>query len=278
LLDLFRLNYALPLEAINGGLFLSRGTGKHPDRIIDSYEFIFVTSGELHIQEEHQPFALLSNHYLILYPEKRHWGTSPFTPNLSFYWIHFRVGEAFGEEKPNLLQIPRYGKVERPEFLKELLRRFLDVQEVTSNTTLLRSLFLLTILCEIKDQFENPEHDRLVATSTETLANLVEQYIRTHFHEKISTSTIARKLGYNPDYLERRYKETFSRTISEGIQERRLRHASNLLLESNMTVKEIALRCGFRDCSLLRRTFKQKKGVTPSLYRRLRGRIHVNTA
>lgn len=36
------LNYQLNMRVCNGGLFLSAGRGMHPNRIITSYELIFV--------------------------------------------------------------------------------------------------------------------------------------------------------------------------------------------------------------------------------------------
>jgi hypothetical protein len=37
------LCFNLPITAKNAGLFISRGKGEHPDRVIDSFELIFVT-------------------------------------------------------------------------------------------------------------------------------------------------------------------------------------------------------------------------------------------
>lgn len=102
------LNYQLNMRVCNGGLFLSAGRGMHPNRIITSYELIFVRSGSLDIAEEDRQYRLGEGDYLILYPRRRHWGLSEYSDNLSFYWFHFYLETA--EESLNDLWLPQYGK------------------------------------------------------------------------------------------------------------------------------------------------------------------------
>ncbi|MDI3530610.1 MAG: hypothetical protein PWP60_459 [Candidatus Atribacteria bacterium] len=273
------------VEAINGGLFVSRGIGQHPDRVIDSYELIFVTSGRLGIEEEGRSFILNPNHYLVLWPQKRHRGILPFEPDLRFYWIHFRVTskeKLLHLSKNHSFFIHKQGRIKHPEPLIELFHRFLTLQETEKSFSISKNLVLLLIFCEIFKQYESSlimgQHGEKISSSNGILAKWVEQYVRLRFREPISTSTIAKELGYNPDYLERKYKEAYGKTITQFIREYRLRRACRLLLESNLTIKEIAFASGFKDVNYFRKLFKQEKGITPTSYRKLYGKIHVNTA
>ena len=47
----------------------------------------------------------------------------------------------------------------------------------------------------------------------------------------------------------------------------RLQHAKNLLLESSLTIKEIAERCGYVRQHEFARSFRQQTGVTPRAWR-----------
>ncbi len=49
---MLELSIALPIKVQNGGLFISRGVGRHPARKLTSWEIIFVEKGTLTIQEE----------------------------------------------------------------------------------------------------------------------------------------------------------------------------------------------------------------------------------
>lgn len=57
---------------------------------------------------------------------------------------------------------------------------------------------------------------------------------------------------------------------SAYIQKIRLEKAQRMLqVEPNMSIGEIALKCGFEDFAYFSRVFKKKYGVMPSQYRRL---------
>lgn len=55
---MLELSMTLPIYVQNGGLFISRGKGRHPARSLDSWEIIFVEKGTLKIQEEAQLFCI----------------------------------------------------------------------------------------------------------------------------------------------------------------------------------------------------------------------------
>ena len=52
------------------------------------------------------------------------------------------------------------------------------------------------------------------------------------------------------------------------IQTRRVDYSRKLLLESNLTVREVAFASGFNDPNYFTRFFQQKTGMTPSHFRR----------
>ena len=88
---ILRLMAMASVAALNGGLFVSRGKGTHPTRVIDSHELIFVRSGILELFEEERRFRLGPGEALVLWPGRRHGGAAPYPPDLSFFWIHFNI-------------------------------------------------------------------------------------------------------------------------------------------------------------------------------------------
>lgn len=55
---MLELSITLPIKVQNGGLFISRGIGRHPARRLQSWEIIFVEKGCLKIQEEECVFCV----------------------------------------------------------------------------------------------------------------------------------------------------------------------------------------------------------------------------
>mgnify|MGYP005830984399 CR=1 FL=1 len=127
----FTVGLRSPIESENAGLFISRGVGRHPDRVIESYEIIHVVRGALLLCEAGREYAVGPGDYLILVPGVRHWAPADYPQGLEFYWIHFRLpeGEEGGGRGRGDIDVPRLGRVGDQERLEELFRWFLDAQE-----------------------------------------------------------------------------------------------------------------------------------------------------
>ena len=88
------------------GKFISNGEWIHPDRIIDSHEIIFVTKGEVHINENGTEYYLRPDEMLILQPNLRHFGYKTST-STEFFWLHWYGG-------PNMDSNIKHRKIENP--------------------------------------------------------------------------------------------------------------------------------------------------------------------
>ena len=264
----------LPAQAANGGLFVSRGIGTHPKRVIDSFELIYVKNGVLGIEEEGNEFVVAQDEALILWPGRRHAGTLPYSPDLQFYWVHFTLADPDPEENASGLSVPQHARISRPEQMTSLFRRLLNEQEQSGVQPIPDSLMLTLMLWEIT-------HSRLASVDSNgaaaVLAGRADAYIRTQFHEPISASTIAARLKCNPDYLGRVFRNLYGRTITEAIHVKRVRHATTLLADGKLSIDRVAQESGFEDSGYFRRLFQRIEGMTPKAYRKMHVRVHVNT-
>jgi transcriptional regulator GlxA family with amidase domain len=62
---------------------------------------------------------------------------------------------------------------------------------------------------------------------------------------------------------------TANLTVREAVREARMNRASSLLVDTNLTVREIGEACGFEYPHHFSRVFKQHAGHTPGAYRSL---------
>jgi AraC-like DNA-binding protein len=279
----FSLDLPSPIESENGGLFISRGLGRHPDRVLSSYEVIYVSRGILRLSEEGRDFSVSPGEYLILVPGVRHWGPEDWPLALEFYWLHFRVRGAAAQpaalqaaqtHRPARLEMPRTGPVEDPERLAELFRWFLDAQEMGDLDQKLANLLCLGILHVLEHRRARPsdDDDRVPLTAREA-----RRILSRSFQDDISTSVIARELDCNPDYLGRIYKKSYGCSIMEDLHALRIKLAKRLLLDENMNVGEVARQCGFADAAYFRRIFKRSAGLAPRDFRTMYSHMHINT-
>lgn len=79
---------------------------------------------------------------------------------------------------------------------------------------------------------------------------------------------LAAELHKSPRHLARLFKSHTGKTIQAYRDELRLEHGEKLLLHSEMSVKEIALACGFENARQFIRLWKAYKGSPPGQYRK----------
>ena len=270
----------LPVKAQNAGLFISRGVGTHPTRVIQSHEILFVDIGTLSIWEDDNHFDIKQGEALLLVPGHRHGGASAYPPDLRFYWIHFDLygpcenSEGSADIHHTRIHLPKHAPVARGDRLTELFRMFLDDQESGGLSQRKADLLLCLILTEIASPNPGVSDDNLPSAA---IADRSRQYIKTHFHENLSTSKISEAIGLNPDYLERIFKKAFNQTITQAIHHFRIRYSRRLILDEIHNIDQIANQCGYADPGYFRRVFKRHVGMTPKAFQKLHARAHVNT-
>jgi AraC-like DNA-binding protein len=265
------IDFTLPLKALNAGEFISRGEGMHPIRTIDSYEIIFVTEGVLELFEDEVTYCLEPDSALLLFPGKRHGGVHFYPPDLSFYWIHFDLNFIESVRGKNLVEVPKFVKIMNPIRMTEFFRRFLDDQESGNQNPVQGSLLIMQMLAEMS--FTGAE----ASTSSVQLLDRAVRYVKLHLKEVSGTAEIAKALHCNPDYLGRKFKENFARTLTDEIHRQRINYAKKILLESVMNVAEVAMEAGFDDPVYFRKIFKRIAGIAPRAYRQQYSRVSVNT-
>ncbi|WP_434558924.1 helix-turn-helix domain-containing protein [Pseudomonas sp. R1-6] len=107
-------------------------------------------------------------------------------------------------------------------------------------------------------QSSHPAYQQLAA---------VDAHIKQHFARPISLAELTAIAGLSVAQLERHCKRIFQITPRQMIHKARLGEASRLLLEHDLPITEIALRCGYTDHSAFSRQFRALTSLSPSQYR-----------
>lgn len=143
---MLELSMTLPIKVQNGGLFISRGIGRHPARRLQSWEIIFVEKGCLKIQEEECVFCVDAGESLLLWPHRRHIGVEEFPADLKFYWLHFEVKAPDSDPRwLTHLSVPQHTQVADPQALIALFRQFMNEQEKHQRSPALEFIVLLIL-------------------------------------------------------------------------------------------------------------------------------------
>lgn len=96
-------------------------------------------------------------------------------------------------------------------------------------------------------------------------------YIKLHYMEPITLDDIAKllKLSYSRTY--HLFKEATGRTFKEYVGFLRLQQAKRLLAETDLTVTEVMLQCGYQSHTPFYRAFGREVGLSPQAYRQQAG-------
>ena len=95
------------------------------------------------------------------------------------------------------------------------------------------------------------------------------QYIQQHIHqpELLRAENLSKTFHLSPDYIGVYFKRNYQETLQQYIGRNRLKMVENLLLNSSMTVKEIAYKMGYTDSCYLVKSFQKVYGMSPLKYR-----------
>jgi LacI family transcriptional regulator len=106
----------------------------------------------------------------------------------------------------------------------------------------------------------------ILALNDEVLAAAV-RFIRDHASEQIGIDDVVDAVPLSRSVLQRRFRKAIGRTINEEITRLRLNRAVQLLSETSLELKAVALKAGFGTPSYMGAVFRQKLGRTPGSYR-----------
>lgn len=124
----------------------------------------------------------------------------------------------------------------------------------------------------IHDVSADPLHV-VTRMSTDTLAikdkdiAKAVQFINTNASHNIHVDDVLKVVPVSRRVLYRRFKKVLGRSIYEEIKRARIDRAARMLLETNLSITEIALKLGYDDAKNFSRTFRNQKSLTPLKYR-----------
>ena len=95
----------------------------------------------------------------------------------------------------------------------------------------------------------------------------VIKYMKEHYYLDIKLKITAKEFGYNSVYLGQLFQQETGMKYNDYLLKIRLEKAKELLLYSNMNVKEIAKEVGFKSGDYFVKKFKEMVGESPKRYR-----------
>ncbi|MFE5322780.1 helix-turn-helix domain-containing protein [Paenibacillus sp. NPDC056579] len=159
-----------------------------------------------------------------------------------------------------------------------------NTERLVANYTCLRSIPIVTTLAQgnrrnhyVRDLWytfcseeepAEPYPTTLRSRKSDNLMKQAERRIRHNAFESFELRHIAAELGMSPAQLTKRFKASFGWTPSDYLTHLRLEKARSLLLETYLTLDQIAQCCGYENGFYLSRIFTKQYHMPPTDYRK----------
>ncbi len=240
-------------------LYLSKGSGFH---VIDGNKYeiqppsvFFMSPGQAHKIEfssdiEGYIFIFTAEFYLITRTNQNQLIEFPF-----FFTIR--------QDNPPLL----LDKKDDVVFLESLFKK--GISEITGNKNfsveLLRSILDL-ILNFCSSQYKSEEIGPAKGKG-HIVVKRFYQLVEENYQLNLSVAEYADRLAITPNHLTQTVMQLTGKTSTQIIKSKQVLEIKRLLVHTNQSVTEIALRLNFPDQSYFAKFFKRETGLSPLQYR-----------
>ncbi|NLK40803.1 MAG: helix-turn-helix domain-containing protein [Planctomycetes bacterium] len=193
-----------------------------------------------------------------------HYRSDPFQP-MEHIFITF-----LGEECPDLFQKSTMGEkhyilTDNPDETLNLMNKILLLgHEKIDHAQEICCCYLRILLLEQAAYLTKTKTNFPISKGTYLDC---KRYIDTHFSSIKSPGEVAEKCGIDVRYLSVLFKRYCHISPSQYLQRLKLNKAANLLLTTDLAIKEVAFRVGFEDPHHFSKNFKELHGLSPVHYR-----------
>ena len=169
------------------------------------------------------------------------------------------------------------GIEDNEESIAELMKNALDISPNLNKAQLEKSIADLPRYSKEKlEAFaallplisEYIETNNLLSDTDMTIGQLIKTYVKNNLSQKITLSDLSWSLHCSTVTLTEHFKNEYGMTIMEYVMKKRMEKARRLLLNSELSIHEIAEECGFSDNEYFSRCFKDFHSVPPTTWKK----------
>lgn len=108
----------------------------------------------------------------------------------------------------------------------------------------------------------------------ERKSKMLEYVDKNVYDANFSIKQMADEFGMVQSQLSQQFSLFVGQTIISYVNQKRIQKAKDMLINSDILIKDLILEIGFYDASSFIRKFKQNVGITPKKYREKYGKVH----
>lgn len=252
--------------------------GKHQHSF---FEMVYILAGSgnfeadvLHSEQEHCSYH--ANDLFLIPPDSPHLFT--IANHSRFVFIRFTrnyLVDYINCQFENCLEIQAAFRLDLSESDSDSVSQLMHliVGEMNRKCNLNLSELLLQhyvnsiiLLCTRNLSAITSEYDNLSNNKPQYMLQYIQQHI--HQPELLTLNILADRFHLSPKYVGRFFKRNFGEDYKQYLSRNRLKRVEDMLINTRMTIKEIAAQMGYADSCYLNKLFIQHHGMTPLQFRK----------
>lgn len=187
------------------------------------------------------------------------------------------------EFPPYILNVTTFAK-ESLHNIPDLFSKDNDVMKIINNERIMQAIQRIVI--ELNLRHDNYKHlviiyytelfilinryfqESYIPISTNQTIVKAVNFIRLNYHKELSITSLATQINVSDSYLRRIFIQHMNISPIDFLNQTRFNKAVELLRTTDMSIKEICYKCGFKSPQYFSRAFKQQLGTTPKSIRK----------
>ena len=227
-----------------------------PAHLHGSFELITVTKGKMSVTVDKKEYLLDEKKMLLVFPNQIHDLKS--LGESSHYLCIFSPKLVSAYAKHTHSSVPSDNLFSPSEYL---LGKFLSLHE---DSSLIKVKGVLYSLCA---EFDAGASYRERKTDKGDLLPEIFQFVENNFAYTCTLRDLARATSYSYEYLSKYFRAHTGITFTDYVCGYRINEACYALQNSELSILQVSLECGFDSLRSFNRNFKKTLGVTPNEYR-----------
>ena len=249
------------------------------DHVHDYYELYIVLSGQCRFFVETNIFSVAAGNGVIISPGTLHHTTAHSGASYERFIIYFNkedIVPTFWKEatdsmpdffESRKISIPSYHHKELSDLLQKI---HIESKSSETSSSLLLSCYIHEIILLLLRYQDITTVQNEISDPTATAISQAAEYISANLIEDLTLDDAAKVANLSSTYFSKKFKELTGVGFKEYVNHQRIKQASTLLLQTDLSITEISEECGFHNSNYFGDLFKQMRGVSPSVYRKMK--------
>lgn len=238
-------------------LKVERGTDfSFPSHLHGSFELIAVTEGAMTVTVDKTDYLLKKGKMLLIFPNQVH--ELKCCGNCSHILCIFSPKLVAAYAKRTISLIPQSNLFSPNSYLTD---SFLSL---STDDSLIKIKGLLYSICA---EFDSAASYAERGTDQDELLPVIFKFVEDSFSSDCTLKALAKSTSYSYEYLSKYFRDRTGITFTDYVCHYRINEACYILQNSEQSILQTSLECGFESLRSFNRNFKKALGITPSEYK-----------